>query len=85
MPVLHVARLATDRAYQGRGIASLLLGQAADIAIAASGTMGVYALQLVAVDQEAYDFYLKRGFLPLKGGTRYLYIPLQTLQSGRST
>lgn len=83
MPVLHVARIATDRRYQGRGIASMLLAHAADIAIEASDSMGIYAMELEALDDDAYQFYLRRGFLPLKGDTMRLYVPIATLKAAR--
>jgi len=84
MPVLHVARLATDRHYAGRGIGSLLLSHAADIAIAASETVGVYALELIAKDAAAYQYYLRRGFLPLKGDSHRLYAPIATIRRART-
>ncbi|CAN5702619.1 GNAT family N-acetyltransferase [soil metagenome] len=84
MPVLHVARLATDLTCQGKGIGSFLLGHAADVAIAASESMGVYALELLAVDVETYDYYLRRGFLPLQGESMRLYAPVATLLAGRN-
>lgn len=84
MPVLHIARLGTDRSCQGRGIASLLLTFAADLAIEASTKMGVYALELYAIDQAAYDYYRRRGFLPLKGDGKRLYAPLPTILAARS-
>ena len=85
IPVLHVARLATDRRYAGKGIGALLISHAADIAIAASESMGVYALELVAIDDQAYQYYLRRGFLPLKGDTMRLYAPLATILQARAT
>lgn len=84
MPVLHVARLATDRRYAGKGIGSLLLTYAADLALEASREVGVYALELIAMDDEAYAYYLRRGFLPLKGDSRRLYAPLETIRRARS-
>lgn len=84
MPVLHVARLGTDLSYQGKGIASMLLTHAADLAIAASETLGVHALELNAMDESAYDYYVRRGFLPLKGNTMRLYAPIATIRDSRS-
>jgi GNAT superfamily N-acetyltransferase len=84
MPVLHVARLATDKRFAGKGFGSLLLSHAADIAIAASESMGVYALELVAIDPSAYAYYLRRGFLPLMGDGMRLYAPLATIHQARA-
>jgi len=84
MPVLHVARLATDERFAGKGIASLLLTHAADIAIEASVSIGVHALELIAMDDEAYKFYLHKGFLPLKSDNMRLYAPVQTIIEARN-
>lgn len=84
MPVLHVARLATDLRYAGRGIGSMLLAHAADLAVTASKSMGVFALELVAKDEEACRYYLRRGFLPLKEDGMRLYAPLATILQARS-
>lgn len=79
MPVLHVGRLATDLRFAGRGIGSLLLAHAADVALAASESLGVYAMELDAMDEEAFAYYLRRGFLPIKSGGMRLYAPLSTI------
>jgi len=84
IPVLHVGRLATDRRHAGKGIGSMLLTHAADIAISASASMGVYALELDAIDAPAYQYYLRRGFLPLKSNTKRLYAPLATILQARA-
>ncbi len=83
MPVLHLARLATDKRYTGKGIGSMLLSYAANLALAVSQTVGVHALELVAIDDEAYGYYLRRGFLPLKGDGMRLYAPLATIRAAR--
>jgi GNAT superfamily N-acetyltransferase len=81
MPILHVGRLATSKKCQGRGIASLLLAHAAKLAVVAPESMGIYALELVGVDPGAYEFYVRRGFLPVKGNTMRLYVPNTTLKA----
>lgn len=83
IPVLHVARLATSLEFAGRGIGALLLSHAADLAKVAAEYMGVYALELIADDEAAYQYYLKRGFLPLKGGSMHLYAPISTIRLAR--
>lgn len=83
MPVLRVARLATGKGYAGRGIGSMLLSHAASLALAAADSIGVYALELVASDEEAHAYYLRRGFLPLKGDGMRLYTPLATIRAAR--
>jgi GNAT superfamily N-acetyltransferase len=79
MPVLHVGQLATDLKYQGRGVRSLLLAFAASKAIEASARLGCYGIDLIADSQEAFDYYLRRGFTPLSPGSMRLYVPIETL------
>jgi GNAT superfamily N-acetyltransferase len=80
MRVLHVGQLATDSSVQGRGIGSLLLRFAGEKAIDASTTMGCFAIELIADNQMAFDWYLKRGFLPLVDGAMRLYQSVETLK-----
>jgi len=79
MPVLHVGRLATDKSVSGKGIGQLLLTKATDIAIEFSQSAGVHAIELEADDQEAFGYYIRRGFLPLNSEKKLLYAPVQTL------
>jgi len=80
MPVLHVGQLATDSSVQGRGIGSLLLRFAAEKAIEASATVGCFAIELIADNPKAFDWYLKRGFSPLVAGSLRLYQSVETLK-----
>jgi GNAT superfamily N-acetyltransferase len=79
MPVLHVGQLATDRTFQGKGIGSLLLRFAAEQAIAASKTVGCYAIELVADNDAAREFYVSRGFVSISPGSMKLYQTIGTL------
>ena len=80
MPVLHVGQLATASGLQGRGFGSLLLRFAAEKAIEASLTVGCFAIELVADNERAYDWYLSRGFSPLRQGFNRLYQSVETLK-----
>lgn len=80
IPVLHVGRLATDLAVQGKGVGALLLNFAARKAIEASEAVGCFALELIAIDANAFAYYERRGFLPLKRDTMRLYAPVETLK-----
>lgn len=84
IPVLHVGQLATDLKAQGKGVGSLRLAFASQKAIELSQTVGCYAIELYAQDRSAYDYYLRRGFLPLKQDGFGLFAPIKTLQSGLS-
>lgn len=84
IPVLHVGRLATDEQHVGRGLGSVLLQFAAGKAIEASTTIGCFALELTADGEDAFNYYLRRGFLPLKRDTTRLYLPIETLKAAEA-
>jgi GNAT superfamily N-acetyltransferase len=61
VPVVLLARLAVDRSVQGRGLGSWLLRDAMLRTFAASETIGVRAMLVHAIDDEARSFYLRHG------------------------
>ena len=81
MPVLHVGQLAADSSLQGRGIGSLLLKCAAERAIEASETVGCFAIEPIADSDQAFDWYLGRGFSSLNPGSMRLYQGIETLKA----
>jgi len=60
--VILLARLAVDRAHQGKGIGRSLLADALVRSVAASQTIGARAILVHAIDEEAASFYRKFGF-----------------------
>jgi len=62
VPVVVLGRLAVDKRYQGRGIASGMLRDAVLRVIAASEQVGIKALLVHALSEEARRFYLRHGF-----------------------
>lgn len=84
LPVMHVGRLGTDVSMQGKGIGSLLLRFAAERTIDIADSAGMFGMELVAVDQAAFDYYLRRGFKPLRTGTMRLYMPTDHLRASDS-
>ncbi len=80
MPVLHAGQLAVSIHFQGKGIGALLIRFAAEQAIAASKPVGCYAIELVADNDRAREWYLARGFLELKPGGLRLYQSTATLE-----
>ena len=61
-PVMVIARLAVDRAYQGRGIAQGLLKDAVLRTIQAAEIAGIRAVLVHAISNDAKRFYLRHGF-----------------------
>ena len=64
VPVLLLGRLAVDRAWHGKGLGADLLRDAALRAVGAAETIGVRAILVHAISDEAKTFYEKHGFRP---------------------
>lgn len=62
VPVVVLGRLAVDERYQGRGIAAGMLRDAVLRVIAASEHVGIKALLVRALSEEAESFYQRHGF-----------------------
>jgi GNAT superfamily N-acetyltransferase len=62
IPVMVIARLAVDHAYQGTGLGSALLRDALLRTLAVSEAVGIRAVLLHAMSDEAKRFYLHHGF-----------------------
>jgi GNAT superfamily N-acetyltransferase len=61
IPVVLLARLAVDETVQGQGIGAFLLRDAMTRAAAAAGRLGIRALLVHALHDEARAFYLRHG------------------------
>ena len=64
VPCLLLGQLATDQASAGKGIGTGLLRHALIRCIAGARLVGGRALVVNALDDEAADFWRRRGFLP---------------------
>jgi len=62
VPVVLLGRLAIDQAWQGRGLGSDLLRDAVLRTLAAGESIGVRAMLVHAISDEAKAFYENRGF-----------------------
>jgi GNAT superfamily N-acetyltransferase len=62
IPVMVLARLAVDSAYQGRGIGSSLLKDALLRTLAAAQIAGIRAILLHAMSARAKSVYARAGF-----------------------
>ncbi len=81
VPVIHLARLAVDKAAQGRGLGESLLVDALERSLAASRSVGAYAVEVIAINDAARDFYLKYGFKELLDDRLHLYLPMRTIDT----
>ena len=78
IPTIHVGRLAVDLRFQERGLGKLLLVHAIVLATTTSLTMGVNAIDLVALDERAKSFYLKFGFKEFLDDGMHLFMPIES-------
>lgn len=82
VPVMVLGRLAVDLDYQGRGIGRGLLKDALLRTLQVSRDVGVRALLIHAIDDEAKAFYAAHGFIEFPAGSRTLLLPVETIVRG---
>ncbi len=80
IPVVLLGRLAVDKAFQGRGVGKTLLVKALRQAAELSDTIGIAAVEVHALDDQARAFYLKYGFTSLSDDQQHLYLPIRTIK-----
>lgn len=80
VPVILIGRLAVDKAVQRQGLGRHLLVDALRRACHVSEHLGVRAVEVHAIDDEARGFYRKFGFVSLVDDRRHLYLPIQVVR-----
>jgi len=80
LPVVLLARLAVDRSYQRRGIASILVRLAMEITVETAEQVGVRGLAVDAENQDVAQFYERLGFARARPGSLKLQVPTRTLR-----
>jgi GNAT superfamily N-acetyltransferase len=89
VPVILLARLAVDHSAQGQKLGESLL-DALGRSLTLAEALGIHAVEVGAIDQQAKAFYQKYGFQPLLDAELHLYLPVATIRdacdrpSGRS-
>ena len=79
IPVALIGRLARDQAYAGRGLGKDLLQDALRRILAASQIIGVRAVLVHALDDEAAKFWTDHEFIESPIGSRTFYLPIETI------
>ena len=64
IPVVLLTRLAVDRSAQGHGLGAWLLRDAMLRTLAAATELGIRAMLVHALDDNARNFYFRHGFEP---------------------
>ncbi len=80
VPSVLLARLAVDQTAQGQGLGEALLLDALGRALGLAEKLGIHAVEVDALDQQASAFYQKYGFMPLLDKPLHLYLPIATIR-----
>ncbi|MBK8148017.1 MAG: GNAT family N-acetyltransferase [Acidobacteria bacterium] len=80
IPTAHLGRLATDLTMRGQGLGELLLIDALARIATIADELGIYAVELFALNENAKKFYLRYGFTALIDDEKHLYLPVATLK-----
>lgn len=80
IPVIHLGRLAVDANTKGEGLGKILLLDALKRAASVSKQLGIYAVEVYALNNAARDFYLKYGFASLLDDERHLYLTMKAIR-----
>ena len=81
VPTVHLGRLAVDLAFRGKRLGETLLFHALRKALTASETVGAFAVDVWAMDDDARAFYERYGFVPLEDHPSHLYLPMNTVEA----
>lgn len=79
IPVVLLARLAVDTSVAGKGVGAWLLRDAMMRTLAASETIGVRAMLVHAIDDDARGFYLRHGLEPSPTDPLHLMILIKDI------
>jgi GNAT superfamily N-acetyltransferase len=79
IPSILLGRLAVDQSVRGQGLGRLLLIDALSTCLDISRRVGVFAVEVHAIDADARAFYLKFGFGLLTDNEDHLVLPVKTI------
>lgn len=82
VPTILLGRLAVDSTTRGRGLGEHLLMDAEFRALAIADQLGVVAVQVHALDDEARGFYTRYGFSPFLDQERHMFLSIATIRKG---
>lgn len=80
IPSALLGRLVVDQTQQRQGLGRLLLLDALRRAQRMSETIGLFAVEVLALDAAARAFYLRYGFLPLQDDALHLYLSMKIIR-----
>jgi GNAT superfamily N-acetyltransferase len=80
VPIMLLARLATDRRWQGQGVGKALLSDAMLRTLQAADIAGIRALAVHAKDEAARRFYAHFDFVPSPTDPLHLFVLLKDVR-----
>jgi GNAT superfamily N-acetyltransferase len=80
IPVVLLGRLAVDRSVQRQGWGEFVLLDALRRTVHVSQQVGVRAVEVHALDEDARRFYLKYGFVALRDDRHHLFLTMQVVR-----
>ena len=80
IPIMHIGRLAVDKTVKGQGLGNLLLLDALRRSMNAGAQIGVYAVEVRALTEQAKSFYLKFGFVEMTDDPLRLYLTIKKIR-----
>lgn len=80
IPVAHLGRLAVDEKIRGQRLGETLLLDALQRCHRFSEELGLFAVEVFALDDEARRFYLKYGFNSLVDDDKHLYLTMKKIK-----
>ena len=81
VPVVHLGRLAVDKKARREGLGKLLLLDALRRSLKIADEMGIYAVEIYALNEQARSFYLKFGFKELLDDRSHLYLTIKLIRN----
>jgi GNAT superfamily N-acetyltransferase len=76
VPAALLGRLAVDRSVQGQGLGDVLLVDALRRVQHLADQIGILAVVVEAIDDQARGYYLHKGFEELLDDPRHLFLPM---------
>ena len=81
MPVVLIGRLAVDQSVQGQGLGEFLLIDALRRAEYLASKIGIRAVEVDAINEDAKHFYERYGFLTLKDDPHHLFLSMTVIRN----
>jgi GNAT superfamily N-acetyltransferase len=82
VPVILLGRLAVDQKARGQGLGKALLNDALRRSLGLSEQLGLHAIEVLAIDADAREFYSKYGFVAFVDNNLRLFLPIRTIEQG---